>query len=226
MDSIYDNADKISKMVKEGKHRKAIGDMWEEIGNLQLDFLKNNGLKPSHFLLDVGCGSLRGGVRFIEYLESGHYFGIDINQSLLDSGYEVELKTVPGLTEKLPRTNLACVADFDASGFGQKFDFAIAQSVFSHLTFNRIRLCFENLQAVIAGGGKFFATYFHLPDDQPSGPPLVHSPGGITTTGCANPYHYRVDDFQHAIKRLPWVLEDAVEWNHPRAQRMLIFTRT
>jgi cyclopropane fatty-acyl-phospholipid synthase-like methyltransferase len=44
------------------------------------------GLKPEHYLLDIGCGSLRGGVHFIAYLEPRHYFGIDKDEQLLEAG--------------------------------------------------------------------------------------------------------------------------------------------
>ena len=58
--------------------RDAIGGMWEEIGSLQLEFLKNMGLSPSNTLLDIGCGNVRGGRHFIRYVDSGNYTGIDI----------------------------------------------------------------------------------------------------------------------------------------------------
>ncbi|MGG6294672.1 hypothetical protein ACQ4M4_09620 [Leptolyngbya sp. AN02str] len=45
--------------IKAGKHRQFIGGLWEELGQLQFDFLKENGLLPEHRLLDMGCGSLR-----------------------------------------------------------------------------------------------------------------------------------------------------------------------
>ncbi len=53
------------------------------MGELQFKFLVGWGLRPGDFLLDVGCGCLRGGVHFVRYLEAGHYFGIDVNSSLL-----------------------------------------------------------------------------------------------------------------------------------------------
>ncbi len=39
----------------------AVGGLWDEIGQLQFDFLRAKGLLPRHKLLDFGCGSLRGG---------------------------------------------------------------------------------------------------------------------------------------------------------------------
>jgi len=225
MDSVYDDSECISKEVAEGRHREVVGGMWEEIGRLQFEFVKNAGLLPEHFLLDVGCGSLRGGVHFVRYLDHGHYCGIDINKSLLDAGYSREIAPVSLLAGKLPPQNLACIGDFDVSCFGRSFDFAIAQSLFSHLSFNRIRLCLEKIAKAVIPGGKFFATYFNIPENNPYSVPFEHSPGGIVTFGHQDPYHYKIADFHHAIRNMPWQLDNAGDWNHPRAQWILTFTR-
>lgn len=223
-DSYYDDPEAIKTMVAAGMHREAIGGWWDEIGRLQFGFLKSVGLSPDHFLLDVGCGSLRGGVHFVRYLNPGHYYGIDINESLLDAGYEKEIEPA-GLSDKLPRANLACVADFDASGFDRRFHFALAQSVFTHVSFNRIRLCLENLARSVMPGGVFYATYFALPEGHLSGEPLKHEPGEVTTYGYRDPYHYSLEDFRYAARNLPWRVEAIGEWGHPRGQKMLAFRR-
>lgn len=72
-------------------HRNYVGGMWEEIGKLQFDFLVKQGLKPSHCFLDIGCGSFRGGIHFINYLDAGNYLGIDKEKALIDLGIEKEL---------------------------------------------------------------------------------------------------------------------------------------
>ena len=72
-------------------HRLGVGGMWEEIGKLQYELVVREGLLPRHKLLDVGCGSLRGGVHFIRYLDSGNYYGMDKNEKLLSAGHDVEL---------------------------------------------------------------------------------------------------------------------------------------
>ena len=64
-------------------HRAAVGGRWEEIGRLQFDFLVRQGLMPEHFFLDVGCGSWRGGVHFVDYLLSHRYFGVDVSGARL-----------------------------------------------------------------------------------------------------------------------------------------------
>src|SRR4051812_28089921 len=77
--------------VARGDHRLRVGGMWDEIGKIQFDYLVAQGLRPDSYLLDVGCGSLRGGIHFIDYLEPHHYFGIDSNQSLVQAGLTVEI---------------------------------------------------------------------------------------------------------------------------------------
>ena len=61
----------------------AIGGMWEEIGRLQFDYLRNDGLRADHSMLDIGCGTLRGGRHFIACLDSGKYTGLDISSNAL-----------------------------------------------------------------------------------------------------------------------------------------------
>jgi len=51
----------LAEVIMKGKHRQAIGGLWEEMGKLQFDYLISQKLMPHHQFLDVGCGSLRGG---------------------------------------------------------------------------------------------------------------------------------------------------------------------
>src|SRR6266545_606207 len=75
--------------VRAGKHRECVGGLWDEIGRLQLDFLISRGLREHHRVLDIGCGSLRAGVKLVKHLRAGHYAGSDLNESLLTAGYEI-----------------------------------------------------------------------------------------------------------------------------------------
>lgn len=217
--------DYYDKEVTEGTHRDAVGGMWDEIGKLQFDFLVSQGLRAGMKLLDVGCGSLRGGIHFIRHLNRGDYYGIDVNQSLLDLGYDRELAAV-GLREKLPRENLLQDEHFRAYRFSMEFDFALALSVFTHLPLNHIRLCLIELAKCMKKGGRFYTTFFECTPDGPIEESITHEPGGIVTYTDKDPYHYKLCDFQWCIDRLPWNLEYIGEWNHPRAQRMLCFART
>lgn len=66
--------------------RRAVGSDGLGIGKLQFEFLKQNGLTPGDSLLDIGCGSLRGGEYFINYLNESNYTGIDISEEAIKSG--------------------------------------------------------------------------------------------------------------------------------------------
>jgi SAM-dependent methyltransferase len=186
MESPYFDHEKINKAVKSGRHREIIGGLWDEIGILQYQFLIDHGLQPRHTCLDIGCGSLRGGMHLIRYLEAGNYIGVDINQSLLDAGYEIELKKA-GLQHKILRKNLFCTAAFEFDCLERRFDFALAQSLFTHLTFNQIRRCLDRLAPVMSIGGHFFATFFEIGQEQMLNLPYTHEPGGVITYDVRDP---------------------------------------
>jgi SAM-dependent methyltransferase len=204
--------------IRDGRHRKRVGGMWDELGALQLEFMIAQGLRPEHRLLDVGCGSLRAGVRFVEHLAPGGYYGIDINESLLDAGYEHELATE--LRDKLPRDQLRATERFDCD-FGVPFDFAIAQSVFTHISLNQIRLCLFRVAKVMPPGGRFFASYFEAPRDHPLDEPRAD--GALWTE--RNAFFYYRRDLRYAARGMPWEVRYLGDWGHPRHQLMMEYRR-
>ncbi|MBC7644963.1 MAG: class I SAM-dependent methyltransferase [Thermoleophilia bacterium] len=204
-------------------HRDAVGGMWDEMGQFQLDFLKAEGLKPTDSLLDVGCGSLRAGIHFINYLEPGNYSGIDQEQSLLDAGRDIEL----GATEFVARRpQLVCMDDFSLGSLGRKFDFAIAQSVFSHLEDNLIRRCLIGVEDALAPGGRFYATFFENENGPRFVGPIDRNGGTFQSFFDRDPFHYTVRQFEQMVEDLDLTLRDIGDWGHPREQRMLCFERT
>ena len=48
-----------------GSAEGQVGGLSDEIGPLQFFFLRWEGLRPEHTLVDVGCGGLLGGVHFV-----------------------------------------------------------------------------------------------------------------------------------------------------------------
>jgi 2-polyprenyl-3-methyl-5-hydroxy-6-metoxy-1,4-benzoquinol methylase len=224
LESPYFDYRRIQRAVDDGDQREVVGGPWDEIGDLQYRFLIDHGLKPEHALLDIGCGSLRGGAQFIRYLHARNYVGVDINQSPLDASLAVELGTAEP-QDKIPRENSVSLSDFEFDRLGRQFDFALAHSLFSHLTFNCIRRCLERLAPVIKVGGHFFATFFELPRGASSSLPYTQDPGEIVTYDTRDPYHYKLADFFYAASGLPWQVRYIGEWGHPRGERMLEFIR-
>ena len=222
--SNYYDRDEMSRMAANNQHRQAIGGMWEEIGALQLGFLKRQGLSPEHRLLDIGCGSLRLGVLAVDYLNPGNYWGIDLNEVLLDAGYDREI--VPaGLSDKLPRSNLITDGDFTFSGLPGNFDLAIAQSLFSHLPPDYLRKCLVNLTSLLTGSCDFYATFFIVQDTEET-EPFTHEPAGVRTFPDRDPYHYTLAQLGRAADGLPWLVEFIGDWQHPRGQQMVRFRKS
>jgi SAM-dependent methyltransferase len=203
-------------------HRGAVGGMWEEIGQLQFDFLVGQGLTPEHYLLDMGCGSLRGGVHFVKYLEPGHYFGIDRNPKLLAAG-ESELERA-GVMGKRP--TLEARSDFVATDLGQSFDFALAQSLFTHLPFNTIVRCIAEVGRALSPGGRFFATFFANPGPRLRTDPIpIKSDITIPVRLDSDPYFYDPALFSWLCEGSDLVCDYHGDWGHPRSQEMLVFTK-
>ena len=69
--------------------RAAIVGMWDAIGKLQREFLKRNGLKRHHKLLDIGCGTLPGGRHIIDYLDALNYPGNGISERAIQYGMDL-----------------------------------------------------------------------------------------------------------------------------------------
>lgn len=223
IESAYDNTGGVARSVAQGRHREVVGGDWERMGALQLDFLRAQGLRPDQRLIDVGCGSLRAGVHLVAYLEPGGYWGIDKNEALLDAGWAVELAAA-GCRDRQPRAQLVALENFEFARLGETFDVGLAQSLFTHLSLNRIRLCLVRLAGAMRPGGVLFATYFEAADPRDATEPVIHSPGGVTTYPDRNPFHYFPGDFEHAIRGTPWRLERIGDWGHPRGQRMMRFS--
>ena len=157
------------------------------------------------------------------YLEPGHYFGIDVNSSLLNAGYDVEISQA-GLQLRLPREHLKCTGAFDAVSFGVQFDVALAQSLFTHLAPEEVARCLSALAPVVKPGGAFYATFF----EAPSGPmpaQLHHHPGDVISYPDHDPFHYRFFDLVRLAEGQPWHVHCLGDWAHPRAQRMVCFER-
>lgn len=224
--SAYYDLERTRRHVVSGQHRALAGGFWDEIGNLARDFVIAQGLTPSMTFLDIGCGCFRVGVHLVDYLDAGHYFGIDLSEELLSAGYEQELRPL-GLDLKLPRRNLLCDDEFNFTRFenAPRFDMALALSLFTHLPLNHLRLCMEKLQPAMAPGAKVIATIFHCVEEGEWSQPMVHEPGGITTFAARDPYHYRSSDLERCIEGLRWKMSEPQEWNHPRGQAVVVFVR-
>lgn len=116
---------------------------WNSRGKLQLIFLQKVGLQPYHVLIDIGCGPLRAGEYFINYLNTGNYIGFDYNQTYIRIAKQI-IDTKDNLKEKNPF--IFCAEQFDTSGHPHLLgDFGIAFSVLNHCNQNEVIQFFKNI---------------------------------------------------------------------------------
>lgn len=204
--------------IERGEHRGFIGGLWDDVGRLQFETLKEHGLLPQHRLLDVGCGALRGGVHFVPYLEPGHYCGLDANASLLEAGQH-ELALI-GCADRGAR--LLADHDFRVERFGETFEFALSVSVITHLYLNHIQIALSRVAKVLTPGGRYFVTFFHAPASAWL-EPLPHEPGGVVTHFERDPFHQSFDELEGLARNAGLRAELIGDIGHPRDQRLIVF---
>ncbi|MEU6084777.1 class I SAM-dependent methyltransferase [Streptomyces sp. NPDC047108] len=131
-------------------------ERWLALGQMQFDYLIEHGLRPEHRMLEIGCGNLRGGWRFIQHLNSGHYYGIDISPDILM--HAKKTVTERGLQDKLPHLTITgdLTLDFLPS---EHFDVVHAHSVFSHSPLHVIDECLSHIGRVLTPSGFFDFTF-------------------------------------------------------------------
>jgi SAM-dependent methyltransferase len=175
---------------------------YDLIAAMTFNLLTTLGLRQHHSLLDIGCGSLRIGRLLIPYLNRGKYFGVEPNEWLVEQGIKrevgetlVQIKRPTFFFSDSPATILQA---------NTSFDFAVAQSIFSHCGLDLIKGWLSAISPSLAQGGALVATF--LPGDEDS-----------TRTGWVYP---------ECVNYLPATLERAaaeanlrfeiLDWKHPR----------
>ncbi len=191
-------------------HRRYVGGYWDELGRLQFNFLVGQGLQPTDVLVDVACGSLRGGIHFIPYLDPGNYLGIEKESELVRNGLEVELPNNVRV-EKLPEVIIS--SSFEFSEFSKHPTFGLAQSLFSHLPPTDITECFAKLRLQAADGCRFFATF------NESSSQAEHDSRGH----AHREFRYTQEEMRAFGECNGWSFRYIGDWNHPRGQKMTEF---
>lgn len=192
-----------------------------QLGQEQLDFLLAAGLDKDWTMADIGCGPLRLGCRIIDYLERGHYYGMDINAEALDLGKSILARlNVTGDNYTLIATD-----SFDFGRLNRPLDVAFSNSLFSHLSEDRIRLCLGNLRDHLKPGASYYSTLFLLGDGAPLEARHHWTYRGkvITTKPDRNPFHYRPGDIRALATAAGYTME-IVPAYHP-IQTMVKFTK-
>jgi SAM-dependent methyltransferase len=146
----------------EAHYRAYVGPpaSYDLIAATTFSLLAQLGLRQHHKVLDIGCGSLRIGRLLIPYLNVGHYVGIEPNRWLVEAGIAHEVGA-DQVRIKLPRFHFA--PDAGQLAPGERFDFALAQSIFSHCGTDLILAWLRDVAGHLADDGVLAATFVPAP---------------------------------------------------------------
>lgn len=129
---------------------------YDYMGGMQFANLFMLGLRAHNTLLDFGCGSLRFGRFAIMYLNAGNYYGMEPEKQLIKEGVDLNF-----LTElcKAKKAKILVTDSCEISCLNVKFDYIIAQSVFTHMPKKMIQKSLIEAAASMSPGGLFIANY-------------------------------------------------------------------
>jgi hypothetical protein len=174
---------------------------YDLIAGLQFVLLFYAGLREDHLLLDIGCGSLRGGRLFIPYLKPDRYYGVEPNEWLVEEGLTYELGH--DIVE-IKRPTFSPIDDFSLGSLGVRFDFVLAQSIVSHTHDELALRAFEGIRACLADHGVLVATF--LESDAP------RSGSGWS---YPDPIPYKWSEME-ALAERAGLAARRLAWPHPR----------
>jgi len=175
---------------------------YDLIAAMTFNLLTTLGLRQHHSLLDVGCGSLRIGRLLIPYLNQGKYFGVEPNEWLVEEGINGELGQ--SLVEIKRPTFLFSESPTSIVQAESAFNFAVAQSIFSHCGLDLIKGWLSAISRSLAKDGALVATF--LPGEQDA------AQTGWIYPECVN---YRQATLERAATEVNLRFE-ILDWKHPR----------
>jgi SAM-dependent methyltransferase len=199
---------------------------YDLIAAMTFNLLTTLGLRQHHSLVDIGCGSLRIGRLLIPYLNQGKYFGIEPAEWLVAEGIKQEL----GETVVQVKRPTFFFTDSPNAVVQAKvpFDFALAQSIFSHCGLDLIKGWLFAVSRSLAPDGILLATF--LPGDNDSWktgwvyPECVnYQPATLERTAADVNLRFEILDWKHPRQTwalfaapkfdLSWFTNQALSWN-------------
>lgn len=186
---------------------------YDFMGATQFRLLTALGLREDHFVLDIGCGSLRAGRLLLQYLLPERYHGIEPNDWLVREAISKEIGSdLIGIKKPVFSSN----SDFDYSVFGRTFDYIVAQSIFSHTAPDLARSALGPLRRVMHDASLALATFIEATPRQPAKP----------ESGWVYPGVVRFDTVSIvAMIEEAGLVCQRLSWFHPRQTWFLLATR-
>ena len=182
---------------------------YDFMGATQFRLLCTLGLRANHYLLDVGCGSLRAGRLFIPYLDECKYYGVEPNKWLIQDAIENQIGQD---LIRIKKPAFDYNENFSVDVFNVHFNFILAQSIFSHTGNDLVITALRNFRKVLKDDGSIVATFVQGNKD--------FDGNGWIYPGCVS---YRADAIKRFAKDAD-LLVTCIPWYHPR-QTWYIFAK-
>ncbi|XP_076898921.1 uncharacterized protein LOC143552642 [Bidens hawaiensis] len=113
-------------------HHSNYGEPWAG-GRDVFEFLaESSQITPESRVLEIGCGTLRVGLHFINYLTPEHFHCLERDELSLMAAFRYELPS-HGLLQKRPLIVKGEDMDFERFGSGFEYDLIYASAVFLHM---------------------------------------------------------------------------------------------
>jgi SAM-dependent methyltransferase len=212
----------LDKKPGDAHYRAFVGppEDYDLIAAMAFNLLTTLGLRQYHRLLDIGCGSLRIGRLLIPYLNEGHYTGIEPNKWLVEEGIQREIGKD---LIRIKKPNFVFSDNAKTLPREIPFDFALAQSIFSHCTLELIERWLLEISEFLKPDGVLVATfkkgdkdYYHengITEEDIQGDGWIYPKG---------PY-YKVDTMRALAIKTGFRFQ-RLDWAHPR-QTWAIFAK-
>lgn len=154
---------------------------WNELQKYHVRVLREQGLRPEHTLLDIGCGPLQAGLPLIRHLHAGGYVGVDIEPVRIGVGKSLIAKH--RLTAKKPLVFQSSTLG-DAELGNRSFDFVWASQILCYFGDEEMHHLFSMLERRLNPGGRFLGDTFapdHYEFTNPENPGMYvrHTPESL-----------------------------------------------
>jgi SAM-dependent methyltransferase len=179
-----------------------------DVGRNQLALLRHSGLRPQSHMLEIGCGVGRLVYELAGFMDDGSYVGFDISPNAIAwlnehyapvlPNYQFDLLDVHNSRYHRDGNQLAAQIRWPYDD--NRFDFACAFSVFTHMRAPDVANYLGELGRVLASGSTGVITCHAVrPDDPPlmfkGRAPMVSIADGVYTTSAEVPeYAIAFDD--------------------------------
>lgn len=205
----------------DGPHRRIVGGLWEEAGGRHLAFLREQGLKPSDFVLDLGCGCLRTAVKLLPYLEPDRYVGVDRDAAIIEAGLSIE---APLAGVDASRGQYVVSEVNDLASVDGRFDVIWVNGLLQDLPHELAAMTLAGALRRLAPGGRMYVAYFEAPTFLATEP--IERPGPCFTYFDRTPRHFEFATLARWVAAAGGRAERIGEWGDPHGQMMMVVTST